>query len=259
MIIGLSGKKQSGKSSCAKWILATFLKYTNLVTGAGVNEAGELIVEYLLDDGTALSEKVDIDKGHFLLDEIRPFAATFSFADELKASARIIFGLSYESLYGTDEQKNAPTHIKWSNVKKLLPKKVAEQFERENIIIKDGYVTGRGMCQIWGTDICRTIRDDCWLQATIENIKQYGGSISIIPDVRYPHEVEAIQSAGGKVIRLLRKKQEDSHSSETGLDNFPLEKFDKVIDNTNFDMSELCKSLYFALKEFDALPFTIQG
>lgn len=61
-----------------------------------------------------------------------------------------------------------------------------------------------------------------------------------VTDARFPNEVEYIQSHGGKVLRInapIRAAQSDlteeakAHISETALDNYPLEKFDGIIQN----------------------------
>src|SRR4051812_8410908 len=104
MIIGFSGKKQSGKSSCSKWIVAAFLKYANLISGGGVTEGGDLFVERPLADGTALKETLELQSDHELLVAISPFVRVFGIADELKRISVNLFGISPESIYGTEEQ-----------------------------------------------------------------------------------------------------------------------------------------------------------
>ena len=75
-----------------------------------------------------------------------------------------------------------------------------------------------------------------------------GTQLAIVPDVRFENEVEAIQKAGGKVIRLTRKPHEDVHPSETALDSY--ENFDVVIDNQNFDINETNIKVMEVLREW---------
>lgn len=55
----------------------------------------------------------------------------------------------------------------------------------------------------------------------VEDWRAKGVAYCLIPDVRYPEEVQAIWAAGGKVVRLTRTPHpEDAHESETALDGF---------------------------------------
>ena len=80
--------------------------------------------------------------------------------------------------------------------------------------------------------------------------------MAIVCDVRFPNEVEAIQKAGGKVLRLLRDVYEgqDQHSSETALDDYPLEKFDWVLDNKELTVAEQNDAVFQLLKEINWIP-----
>ena len=58
-------------------------------------------------------------------------------------------------------------------------------------------------------------------------------------------EVEAVQKAGGKVVRLTRQIYEDSHSSETALDEdkYDWKNFDAVVDNSGMGIKETNNSI----------------
>ena len=72
--------------------------------------------------------------------------------------------------------------------------------------------------------------------------------MALVGDCRFPDEVEAVQQAGGKVIRLTRSLHEDSHVSETALDTH--EGFDAVIDNQDMTIEEQSKALLNTLGEW---------
>jgi len=112
-----------------------------------------------------------------------------------------------------------------------------------------GFMTSREFLQYFGTDICRRIKPDVWTSACIQRIVLSGTQLAVVPDVRFPNEVEAIQKAGGKVIRLTRKPFEDSHSSETSLDSEDVV-FDHVIDNKDMDIHETNMALMSIMKEW---------
>jgi hypothetical protein len=67
----------------------------------------------------------------------------------------------------------------------------------------------------------------------------------LIPDVRFPNEVEAVKRAGGIVIRLTRDIFASSSDSESALDQnkYDWTNFDIVLDNSNMSLSDLCAEL----------------
>ena len=109
--------------------------------------------------------------------------------------------------------------------------------------------TYRELLQIVGTDWCRNIWPDIW----VENYKytahqiclDYASPVTILTaDVRFPNEVKCIQELGGHVIRLLRNPYNDKHESETALNWLDGEYF-------NPPQTEKAKNLYKDLR-FDA-------
>ena len=60
--------------------------------------------------------------------------------------------------------------------------------------------------------------------------------------------MEAVQKAGGKVIRLTRDPFEDEHASENALNEY--DGFDCVIDNSSMSIDESNKLLLNTLKEW---------
>jgi hypothetical protein len=70
--------------------------------------------------------------------------------------------------------------------------------------------------------------------------EHWGIARFVIPDVRFPNEVEYIQRKGGRVIRVLAPQRVANsplslearlHRSETALDEYPLDNFDGLLDN----------------------------
>lgn len=115
-------------------------------------------------------------------------------------------------------------------------------------------LTPRLLLQLLGTDCGRNIiHPNIWCMATFndykgdveewKDIEGYETVITpspivptkypnwIIPDVRFPNEVEAIKKRGGIVIRVNRSGFEDNdiHPSEIALDNYQY--FDYIINN----------------------------
>ena len=191
-IIGVSGKKQSGKNtlcdSLYKWLRRSFPEKS--------------VKMYSFAD--ALKEKVCIDT----------------------------LGLSYEQCYGTDEQKNSLTTYKWEKMTDDIRYSNSIKTEKirhggtnryEDIpVMRLGFMTAREIMKIVGTDIFRNyFDDDVWVKTTLRNIKQSSAKVILISDVRFPGEVESLINEGGYVIRLLRDVCEtDAHESETALDDY---------------------------------------
>tara|TARA_B100000749_G_C18440388_1_gene471918 strand:+ start:101 stop:457 length:357 start_codon:yes stop_codon:yes gene_type:complete len=113
-------------------------------------------------------------------------------------------------------------------------------------------MTAREFLQFFGTDICRKIKPNVWTSSCISRIKMSQTEFAIVPDCRFPNEVEAIKEAGGKVIRLTRSPYSDPHTSENALTN-DYEGFDCVIDNKNLDMHESNIAMLNTLKNWEWL------
>ena len=144
-----------------------------------------------------------------------------------------ILGLSYSQCYGTDDQKNSLTELKWEDMsgyfdyclgilEKLYFNKSGEkinisEFPSEMPTIHDilkiydndftrlfyssipkGFMTGREVLQYVGTNIFRKMYNNVWVDATLRLIQEEQPELAIIADVRFPNEVEGVQKAGGK-------------------------------------------------------------
>lgn len=218
-IIGISGKKQSGKNTSANYLHGLVLKKERLTEDFTIDgKTGELLV--LTDSGWGVFDVTRKDSSFVEYAEVNmwPYVKLYSFADTLKELCVDLFDLKGEQVYGTDEQKNTPTDILWNDVPGTR---------------KKGNMTAREFMQYFGTNVCRKIKSNVWVDHMMKTIKQEKTNLAIIADVRFPNEVEAIREAGGKVVRLARSNHKDSHPSECGLDpeNFDWSGFDLVIEN----------------------------
>jgi len=114
-------------------------------------------------------------------------------------------------------------------------------------------MTAREVMQYVGTEVFRKMYHNVWADATIRRIEIEQPLVALITDCRFPNEVEAIQKAGGKVMRLTRDIYEgqDQHPSETALDKdeFDWSKFDWVIDNHKMNLLEQMNAVGEALVE----------
>lgn len=194
-IIGLAGRKQSGKSTSC-----------------------EFIVRLINQLDPKISSKI------------------YSFADSLKTDICInILGLTYNQCYGTDEDKNTLTSLRWKDMPEYnITWTYTEDYD------PSGYMTARQVMEFVGTSIFRRMKNNVWSESTIKKIQLDHIDIALISDCRFPNEVESIQNAGGMVIRLTKDLYGSQSESESSLDYqfFDWSKFDYVLDNANLDIEQ---------------------
>jgi len=250
MILGISGKKQAGKTTISNIIHGDILLKQGLILDYSVNNLGKLLIKTTNAKGTEGWGEFDIERkdeefiqyAHY---NMWPFVKAYNFADSLKDMCINLFGFTYEQAYGTNDQKNQlQEHLLWENMPGVISK--SDAFYLENgghlpLTIHDpGPMTAREFMQFFGTDIMRKIHNNVWANACINKITKEGSDLAIIADVRFPNEVEAIKKAGGKVLRLERNVHEDDHDSETALDvdNYDHSNFWHVLDNREMTIQD---------------------
>lgn len=224
-IIAFSGKKQSGKNTCANFIYSTFLAKLKVCKKIQINDLGQIMVSDLLnkseysgifDPSLRISDDFIIKQ---VFQKMDPHIKLYSFADALKTDICInILGMSYQQCYGSDDDKNQIVDCFWPDT--LNP------------------MTAREVMQYVGTDIFRKIKSDVWTSSLIRKINMDNPSIAVITDCRFPNEVECIQNNNGIVIRLVRDMYHSDHTSETILDqkNYDWNNFDYIISNDVLDI-----------------------
>jgi hypothetical protein len=247
-ILAFSGKKQSGKTSGANWIVGQVLVANNVLHDFHINDNGELIVPYDFGNDVQYHPLDMCDKRpimqEYLAEKVWPHVKVYSFADILKESVMNIFGIEYKQLYGSDDEKNQLTKYTREDFAKLLGDKIKIVNPSPN------YMSGRDILQIFGTDICRTIYYDVWVDACIRQIKKDDSELAIIIDCRFFNEIEAVHKEYGKVIRLTRNiHPEDTHESETALDN--CSDFDYILDNSNITIEQKNQKINEKMSEWD--------
>ena len=250
LILGLSGKKQSGKSTIANWIIGQQMCACDMVSWIRIDEKGRLVVPAEvngeLSHGLFDPLTNNVQSQQLLAQYVWPVIKLYSFADILKMSAAAIFGLEYEQVNGTDAEKNTPT----KNTREQYSPFLTNETKQQAYDIWNKPMTGRHILQVVGTDIFRRIYGDVWVDACIKNIVNEGSELAIVTDCRFTNEVEGIHNAGGKVIRFLRAPfDEDEHASETALDDY--EGFDDILDNremTIFEQNEYINKILLSWK-----------
>jgi hypothetical protein len=115
-------------------------------------------------------------------------------------------------------------------------------------------MSGRAFMQYFGTEICRSMYPDIWVDYLDRKILQEKPKLAVIDDVRLDNEAARIKDRDGKIIALTRdpnKENTDTHSSEQGIS---LDYVDAVIDNHDMDIGSSCLALQDILEELEILP-----
>ena len=253
-IIGISGKKQSGKSTSANWFHGLVLKEQGLVEDFNVDANGKLAIETFDQSGQKGWGEFDVGRTddtfiQYAEEAMWPHVKMYSFADTLKSLAVHLFGLRPEQVYGSEKDKNSLTQFRWEDMPKALDSQTLKVKAAPDAVRsfnwKSGPMTAREFMQYFGTDIMRKMYPNIWVDNTIKKILAEGSELAVIPDVRFPNEVEAILENGGEVIRLSRVYEEDGHQSETCLDSesFDHSKFTYIIENAEIGVDGLLNKL----------------
>lgn len=166
--------------------------------------------------------------------------AVAAFADPLKNMCIDILKIKDVGAYGTNDQKNALSHIMWDGFSMDIRLKYSNEYvtykaeygsfvdvpdrkETQQKMPRSGPMTVREVLQVVGTDIFRAIYDDVWAKYPFA-IDWKGIDVVILTDCRFPNEKKATEEAGGVIIRLERSTGiSDNHPSEIALDGHAFE------------------------------------
>jgi len=242
MIIGICGKKQAGKNTVSNILHGLMLLERQMISDFNIDTNGKLWIETKdAKDNVGWGEfdvtRTDENFVGWAEQNMYPYIKNYSFADPLKVICHSLFGLTKEQCWGTDEQKNTPTALRWEDMPGVTTNPYMLSIGAVDIGCKTfgveyhdaGQMTARELLQFFGTNIMRKMYEPVWVNATINKIKQEGSLLSIISDIRFPDEANAIKQNGGKLIKLTRSVSKDTHASETALNDYT--DFDFVIEN----------------------------
>ena len=214
MVIGLVGKKGSGKSTAAK--IAKDEYGFKILSFAGplkqmLATAFDLPMYYFTDP--VLKESIDL-----------PVKPNEDFVDK-------VLDYAYHYLIPVSSQH-----------------KVSMMLELENFPKR---VTPRSLMQFVGTDLFRNcVSQDYWLHVMTMEMDTLSSHQSrfIFDDIRFPEEAQFIKDRGGQLMRLLRPSPsdlpKDTHASENSLDGIDTDFFIR-----NDDLLFFKEAVRFSLTE----------
>jgi hypothetical protein len=274
-ILGIAGKKSSGKNTSINFLVGLHMAALGVIRGKfSLNQKGQLWISDLLGDkrfeGVFDIQRRNESMDRFKQDFLNPYLQVHSFADPLKAICIDVLGLNTEMCYGTNDDKDSTTHLRWENMPGIIDTSVElilrncldKEIHGTNSILnrvgrahQPGPMTVREVMQYIG-EFFRKMDENVWVNAAMRRIEKEETNLVLISDVRYPNEVQMIQQAGGKVLKLTRAPYKDTHSSETALDpqNFNQDKFDFILDNKDMSIPEQEESLYTLLHDIKWIP-----
>jgi hypothetical protein len=251
-ILGISGKKQSGKTTIGNFLYGCAMLDSQVVDYAAIDRHGKLVVPYHSGNGESRPCIFPVESKHkiitaYLEEHVWSKIKIYNFADTLKDLCIDIFGLSYEQCYGTDEDKNSETDILWDDMPIKYPFKPKKDGSKR--------MTSREVLQFIGTDIFRCIKNNVWVDSTIRKIYHEAPELAVVVDCRFPNEIEGIKDAGGKTVRLTRNifGDEDQHKSETALDKY--KNFDAILDNQEMSVQEQNEFVYNQLFDWGFINY----
>lgn len=113
-----------------------------------------------------------------------------SFADSLKDAVAAVFGWPRHLLEGDTELSR-----QW--------REQVDHWWAERLQLPD--LTPRWILQNWGTEVCRRgFHDDIWIASLQRRITQQHCHRIVVPDLRFPNEIDMIQQMQGAVWMIQR-------------------------------------------------------
>ena len=270
MIIGISGKKQSGKDTVGLIIqlIKTFPDISN----------EDIINKYILPKEGITGSKWQIKKFAKPLKEIISIitgCAVEDLEDEVNKNQTVMTSYYVEE----DGQKISEN---FANFEDVLPLFEKYKFLNKEVQIATLDITPRYLLEQIGTNVARQINPDIWVNTLMNHYKskinsnhpvddldwepRYVYPNWIITDVRFLNEVKAIKDREGIIIRLEKTRKTwrkgkdgkyykgkkpaspDDHISETALDSYP--DFDYTIVN-NSSLDNLINKVRKVLNKID--------
>jgi len=210
-IIGISGKKQVGKTTASS-IIKELLEEENYTV-------------VILSFATPIKQMVSKIVG-----------CTIEDLDREEVKTKELKDLKQYWVIESDGSKLGPFENSYIQTKELHRSIMRDMDGTQDTSIS--YPTPRTLLQTIGTEVARNIHPDIWIKAIKTTIEQYKDTDSpklvfIINDVRFGNEAAFIEQEGGSVLRIAKTSEtstfEDRHSSEIALDGYL---FENVILNT---------------------------
>lgn len=224
MIIGISGKKQTGKTT-----VTSMIQYITSAIEPNFQQWESHIDLPYWDDG--------------VIDSRKQYYKNLMFADPLKKFTADVLNCTLEDLED-DRFKETPLGKEWHK-HMLLDGTQATGIYAAKELYRIDKLTPRIIMQLLGTEVAGGIHNMILVHGLMGKIRP--NENVVISDVRKLNEVIAIDDRKGIIFRLFRDgEHDDNHKSETELDNIKWDN-DKLISN-NSCLESLYDTVYYKLK-----------
>lgn len=138
-----------------------------------------------------------------------------AFADRVKDAIHIIFGVNREWLFGSDQDKQRITHVRWEDLVDV---------DRPNKDNAD-FLSVRELLQIFATEVCRSKCPSIWYRY----LPIPADERIVISDLRFENEALFLKEKNAVMVKVRRPQVEGGlHESEKGL---PDSWMARIIDN----------------------------
>ena len=121
LILGISGRKQSGKSTAGNFMYSLYMHEHKIAEEVYIDELGRIVVSDLFGDQnySGVFDPTKRVENDYMISKVfkklDPIVKIYNFADPLKNLCIDILGLKHSQCYGTDEQKNQKVDCYWDN------------------------------------------------------------------------------------------------------------------------------------------------
>jgi hypothetical protein len=239
-ILLVSARKQGGKSSLCKFLHGYVMQQRGIIDTFDMTAGGDLLVPTEKNGKIVMAildiERKDQEFAEYAKENIWPWIKSYSFAAYLKEIAIELFGLTYEQCYGTDDDKNSLSEIRWSDISFALPPRTVGELKRSHKF--NEFLTARELLENFGTKICRQISDYCWTNKCLADVKREEVPLAIICDGRFPNEITRGAEFGAKSVRLARNPFNSASAPEVALDSWKPADYDLYVDNRNMSLND---------------------
>jgi len=241
-IIAISGKKNAGKSTVAKFLLLRQLKRHESIHDFSISEDGEAtVVTYEPTNNQLITGVVDFNRidEEFLLElfnNVWPLGRISSNAEELKRFLVGTMEVQPKLVYGSKEEKLGPTQYTWRQMP-IPPGK--RSVPRPELSTLDDFLSGREIMQYFG-QLFREMDPDFHTKKVMTVLTLIQPKQAYIDDLRYKTELDFYAKENAKFIRLTRGDGGDSHESEVDLKDSDFEGREDsvVIDNAELTVKD---------------------
>lgn len=221
-VVGISGKKQSGKSSLRNFLMGIKLVDSGVLRKFNISTKGELMVPTVIDSKDEM-RGLDLNQRNYNFQiyasqVIWPVIKNYSIANNLKYTIIDLFQVEYEQCFGSDDDKNKETNIRWADISFALPPRIVGKIKKEGKI--DYFLTARELMETF-SQLCRNIKSDCWLNKNNMEIERDNYPMSIVDDIRYRNELISMKEKFDLFsIRLERAPFYSDSEGEIDLDGY---------------------------------------